>query len=120
MVHTFTSTSVPAGTWYPATVVSSRLYRGISMGTTGWSRIVSLTMDSMKGRFGMSFSSTHRSLPTTRSSSSHAFSKISGLRRISAIAHSTVTAEVSVPPAIMSCRPKIYFLLNRELINLNF
>ncbi|THU67552.1 hypothetical protein C4D60_Mb05t25860 [Musa balbisiana] len=72
------------------------------MGATGCSRMVSLTMASTYGRRGTSLSSTHRPRPTTRSSSSVAFSSTSGRMRSSEMAHSTVTAELSVPPAIMS------------------
>ncbi|KAF7072516.1 hypothetical protein CFC21_077626 [Triticum aestivum] len=50
----------------------------------------------------MSFSVTHRPRPTTRSNSSVALASTSGFFRSSERAHSTVTAELSVPPAMRS------------------
>eukprot|EP01018_Ginkgo_biloba_P004903 Gb_34500 [translate_table: standard] len=55
------------------------------------------------GNSGMSFSSIHLSRPTTLSISSAAFLNPSGFLRSSAMPHSISVAEVSVPPAIMSC-----------------
>uniref|UniRef100_A0A0A9ELQ4 Uncharacterized protein n=1 Tax=Arundo donax TaxID=35708 RepID=A0A0A9ELQ4_ARUDO len=50
----------------------------------------------------MSFSVTQRPRPMTRSSSSVALAITSGFLRSSEMAHSTVTAELSVPPAMRS------------------
>ncbi|WVZ92613.1 LOW QUALITY PROTEIN: hypothetical protein U9M48_038662 [Paspalum notatum var. saurae] len=58
--------------------------------------------DGFEGRHGRSFSATHRPRPTTRSSSSVAAAKTPGFLRSSEMAHSTVTDELSVPPAIRS------------------
>uniref|UniRef100_A0A804RIM9 Uncharacterized protein n=1 Tax=Zea mays TaxID=4577 RepID=A0A804RIM9_MAIZE len=102
MAQTLTSTRVPAGTSYPATVVCSRATRGIRSGTTGCSRMDSLTTASRYGRPGMSPSPTRRSRPTTRSSSSVTLHRTRGSRSTSDMAHSTVTDDVSVPPVTSS------------------
>nr|CAB3495874.1 unnamed protein product [Digitaria exilis] len=97
MAQTLTSTR------WPPTDVSSRDSRGASSGPAGCRRMVSFTMASRYGSLGMSCSVTKRSRPTTLSSSSVALAIASGFLRSSESAHSTVTAEVSVPAAIKSC-----------------
>nr|GLL18031.1 hypothetical protein CR513_53784 [Ipomoea trifida] len=103
IAHAFTSTWLFFGTVYPNITVSFSALYGNSNGAAGWSLIVSFTTACRYGSFSKSDSLTGLALPIASRISSLTFRSISGLWRSSAIPHSVVIADVSLPAMNKSC-----------------
>lgn len=106
IAHTFTSSWVSPGMWYPPTVQASVDSWGSRRGAGGWSLRVSFTIACKYFSLRRSVSSNNRSRPTCVSSSCWAFSKISGWFIRDDSAHSIVREDVPAPALINVCNTK--------------
>ena len=106
MAHTLVNTLVPLGILYPAIVQVELGNRATNRGSGGCIRSVSFTTAAKFLSRGRCASSTIPPSPIKSAISSFALFIISGSHSSSAMAHSTVVAVVSVPPATMSCKQR--------------